>query len=329
MVGLLLLSPVADAVTADLTPAVINPSPAAPTPTTNVVPQAPPLPDLQSALSRPMGAAPIVVPQAQIPRPNLGGDEDRAEQNGQTIDRAVKILRSAKGAPRATINGRPNPRYQEQFNSFVGGPSQEVSTKDMSGELSPYNLTKDPKTASELAGTDCGKNSNNRLVCMVCNIMFEAGKEPKEGQLAVGQNVMTRVFSQNYPDTVCKNVYKVDKGVAQYSWVLEKKDHRLPSGDKLAQVFQAAVESMRKGPNGYTNYYAPSGMKPPNRVPDWAKGGNCAATLKWIGSQRFCAINAQPMRSTTEVARAEGLTMRSDGGGGGYGGDSGGSTISR
>ena len=44
--------------------------------------------------------------------------------------------------------------------------------------------------------------------CMTTALYFEARSEPEKGQIAVGQTVMNRVRSPDYPDTICGVVYQ-------------------------------------------------------------------------------------------------------------------------
>lgn len=89
-------------------------------------------------------------------------------------------------------------------------------------------------------------NSRNRLInpsydrmtpqaqeqvkCLAKNIYFEARNEPKEGQIAVAYVTLNRVYSGQFPDTICgvveqkKRVAEIgdNKVVCQFSWYCEK-----------------------------------------------------------------------------------------------------------
>jgi len=60
------------------------------------------------------------------------------------------------------------------------------------------------------------------LFCLAQNIYFEARSQPLIEQVAVAQVVLNRVYSPNYPDTVCGVVYhnKYPKKLhkCQFSW---------------------------------------------------------------------------------------------------------------
>ena len=61
------------------------------------------------------------------------------------------------------------------------------------------------------------------LACMATAIYFEARGEPMVGQVAVAQVIMSRVYDERYPDTVCDVV----KQGYYYSW-----DKTIPIRDK-------------------------------------------------------------------------------------------------
>lgn len=65
------------------------------------------------------------------------------------------------------------------------------------------------------------------LFCLAQNIYFEARSQPLIEQVAVAQVVLNRVYSPNYPDTVCAVVYhnKYPKKLhrCQFSWFCDGK----------------------------------------------------------------------------------------------------------
>lgn len=68
------------------------------------------------------------------------------------------------------------------------------------------------------------------LMCMAVAIYFEARGEPADGQYAVGEVIINRVKSENYPNTVCDVVFE-DK---QFSFTHDGKKDRLPKGTTRA-----------------------------------------------------------------------------------------------
>ena len=66
------------------------------------------------------------------------------------------------------------------------------------------------------------------LACMATAIYFEARGEPMVGQVGVAQVIMSRVYDERYPDTVCDVV----KQGYYYSW-----DKTIPIRDKCQFSF--------------------------------------------------------------------------------------------
>ena len=253
------------------------------------------------------GAQPISYPTA-VPNVTNQQNQNQAMMMLQQIMQMLGGAGNPPGAPpmylpNGQINpawteysrGRPNdpyygrqgtPNYDRQFPGLAQVPTMNVE-----------------EAARRLKGHRCTPNDRDRLACMVCNLMFEAGNEPAEGQTAVARSVMTRAFSKQYPDTVCKVVYQSNGSVAQYSWTLENKDHTLPSSSKTDDLIRIALDAMKNGPNGLTNYYAWRLVSP-----SWGRTGECANTSTRIYNHQFCTINGSVDRSVDQYLRAEGLT---------------------
>ena len=69
------------------------------------------------------------------------------------------------------------------------------------------------------------KSMQKQVDCLTENILFEAGKESKQGQVAVALVTLNRVASGNYASDVCGVVHQKTNGVCQFSWVCEA-EHR-------------------------------------------------------------------------------------------------------
>ena len=65
------------------------------------------------------------------------------------------------------------------------------------------------------------KSMQKQVDCLTENILFEAGKESKQGQVAVALVTLNRVASRNYASDVCGVVHQKTNGVCQFSWVCE------------------------------------------------------------------------------------------------------------
>ena len=72
---------------------------------------------------------------------------------------------------------------------------------------------------------DCAKIRDNGLVCMACTIYWETRGEPVKGQYAVGMVTINRTRNDEFPPTICENVWKrtVKHGriYPQYSWTVK------------------------------------------------------------------------------------------------------------
>jgi spore germination cell wall hydrolase CwlJ-like protein len=56
------------------------------------------------------------------------------------------------------------------------------------------------------------------LYCLAMNIYHEARGEPLSGQYAVGEVTMNRVFSEEYPDTICEVVHQKHYNPKSKTW---------------------------------------------------------------------------------------------------------------
>jgi spore germination cell wall hydrolase CwlJ-like protein len=90
------------------------------------------------------------------------------------------------------------------------------------------------------------------LECLARNIYWEAASEPAEGKLAVGQVVINRVNSGQFPNSICgviqqKNVF-TNNVVCQFSWVCETTHKTRPMRpDLYAESMKAAKMVLLEG----------------------------------------------------------------------------------
>jgi spore germination cell wall hydrolase CwlJ-like protein len=61
------------------------------------------------------------------------------------------------------------------------------------------------------------------IQCMAKNIYFEARSEPKVGQVAVAFVTINRMYSPDFPNTLCGVVEQRTPRVCQFSWLCEEK----------------------------------------------------------------------------------------------------------
>lgn len=255
-------------------------------------------------------AAPVAAPTPYfLPPPNIssrGGKNNAVKAMEEFLKALGQAPAGAGVPPKYDQYGRPNPAYSD----YIGGrPYANEFGPPIINNYEPlknWNLSR-----NGINGSNCDQKSNNPLVCMVCNLCFEAGNQNDEGQVAVGRSVMTRAFSRSYGSPKLCDVIYAPK---QYSWTHENKDHQLPGSrcKNLAQLTANAEKAIKQGPFSpqndppevqYTNYFAHDLV-----FPDWAKGGTCAATLRRIGSHTFCNINGTTTRTVADVAQANGFS---------------------
>ena len=100
------------------------------------------------------------------------------------------------------------------------------------------------------------------LMCLAVAIYFEARGEPVDGQFAVGEVIMNRVKSEDYPDTVCDVVFEED----QFSFTEDGKPDKLPKGTtrESRKAFYIAGRVLMGDTMGISStHYHAAYVKPP------------------------------------------------------------------
>jgi spore germination cell wall hydrolase CwlJ-like protein len=90
------------------------------------------------------------------------------------------------------------------------------------------------------------KTREKELSCLAINIYREAGHEPFEGKVAVGQVTMNRVKSPDFPNDVCGVVYQKTtavKTVCQFSWYCDSTHRNRPVNN---EAYQESYEVAKK-----------------------------------------------------------------------------------
>ena len=65
------------------------------------------------------------------------------------------------------------------------------------------------------------KPTQKQVDCLAQNIYHEAGRETREGQIAVALVTLNRLASGNYANDICGVVNQKTNGMCQFSWVCE------------------------------------------------------------------------------------------------------------
>jgi spore germination cell wall hydrolase CwlJ-like protein len=115
----------------------------------------------------------------------------------------------------------------------------------------------------------------NDLQCMAENIYYEANSQSYAGKIAVGQVVLNRVNSPNYPRTVCGVIYEGSQNTqttqCQFSWSCAPHEPINKNSEGWRESLKAASELLSNKDHmiditeGATNYHADY-VSPP-----WAK----------------------------------------------------------
>lgn len=109
-----------------------------------------------------------------------------------------------------------------------------------------------------------------QVECLAQNIMFEAGHESPQGQLAVAMVTMKRTKSSAYPNNVCGVVRQKTNSVCQFSWWCDKnlqqkaikynyspsERHRLNQIRKVAMMAYLNYDEIEDPTNGAMFYHA-------------------------------------------------------------------------
>jgi spore germination cell wall hydrolase CwlJ-like protein len=119
-----------------------------------------------------------------------------------------------------------------------------------------YTLTSDKLTELKmeraLLPTEVitAKERARQLDCLAINIYREAGYEPFEGKVAVGQVTMNRVEDPQFPNDVCSVVYQKTtaiKTVCQFSWYCDSTHRNRPKGPGYDESYEVAKKVLLEG----------------------------------------------------------------------------------
>lgn len=104
--------------------------------------------------------------------------------------------------------------------------------------------------------------------CLAESIYFEARGEPLDGQVAVAQVVLNRVFSGHYPGTVCGAVYQNAhrRNACQFSFACDGLPNAVRDAlawERAERIAKAAIDGRVRHPQvGYSTHYHAHWVKP-------------------------------------------------------------------
>lgn len=87
------------------------------------------------------------------------------------------------------------------------------------GVSTPDPLPEMPVAIEEPAFTD------EDVDCLSRNIYFEASGESLEGKIWAGFVPKNRADDGKFPNTICEVIHQKSRGVCQFSWVCQRKNH--------------------------------------------------------------------------------------------------------
>ena len=86
--------------------------------------------------------------------------------------------------------------------------------------------------------------TQKEVLCLADNILFEAGYEPRDGQLAVAVVTLNRLRSGNFADSICGVVKQMVGNTCQFSWWCEDKPRTTSITRNLTSAQQVVYNSI-------------------------------------------------------------------------------------
>ena len=202
-----------------------------------------------------------------------------ASLSGNDVTTSVSDLQSE--LPRDKKADRLNPPVSEvalrstseggasMFNDFAAGTLQLAPSLG-GGVPSPESIAYHPSQAGlnfKYKGESQAEFEERERRCLATAIYFEARGEPIRGQIAVGQVIMNRVRSPQFPQTICGVVYQGQMHPGcQFSFTCDGKSDA-PRPDEHWALAQKLARQITSGqvwlPEiGYSTYYHADYVKP-------------------------------------------------------------------
>ena len=66
------------------------------------------------------------------------------------------------------------------------------------------------------------KSEKKQVECLAQNVYYEAGYEPTKGQIAVAMVTLNRVYSGDYPKSICGTMTQKFEETCQFSWYCDE-----------------------------------------------------------------------------------------------------------
>lgn len=92
--------------------------------------------------------------------------------------------------------------------------------------------------------TQLTPTAQKEVLCLADNILFEAGYEPTDGQMAVAVVTLNRLKSGNFADSICGVVKQKTGNTCQFSWWCEDKPRTTSITRNLTSAQQVVYNSI-------------------------------------------------------------------------------------
>ena len=79
------------------------------------------------------------------------------------------------------------------------------------------------------------KAEKQQVECLAQNVYYEAGYETTRGQIAVAMVTLNRVYSGNYPKSICGTMTQKVEDTCQFSWYCDSALKKKPSDSEAYQ----------------------------------------------------------------------------------------------
>jgi len=109
--------------------------------------------------------------------------------------------------------------------------------------LANFKHMQQPKM--KLSYNELPRETQKQITCLADNIYFEAAHEPQKGKEAVAFVTLNRVYSEQYPDTICGVVKQQTKHVCQFSWYCEDRPRRISYAKNLTKNQEVLYNDIR------------------------------------------------------------------------------------
>ena len=208
-----------------------------------------------------VGACAIAVSVA-LPSITITYEQQRADADYRLKVKTFSELQDAGDAVRADPNSTSlmeHPwlaRVEYELGNETDAPLSRYSNHDRDGIAIASFTSFQPKHM------DVAEQVDRDFECLSQAVYYEAGNEPREGQLAVAEVIANRVKDHRYPDSICEVVYQGSHRSTgcQFTFTCDGALDRAPHARKYKRAQEVAAHVMmdlhERRTEGATHYHA-------------------------------------------------------------------------